>query len=259
MIRLHVGITGTVATAAPSQVHFVPAQVVVTQRTAPRLRHMRGNVEPAPEELSSAESRLWWCALMENVVSLIEDANCLLAAGSYGRGRSLLILASEELGKAVWLYEEAKDPWSGHCDGVALPPSFDQRSRLHLKKLDAAEEYRTRLEGFVTDFWPPPRRDFANSGDNPRVEAMELNLQKQAGFYVDRKNGVVHAPSDVAADGVSDDLERLAFVGLMILIEDDVRRLSSGRPQSHAGNARLQDRLMEFTHPGEFGGFIYQP
>ncbi|MEV6909318.1 AbiV family abortive infection protein [Amycolatopsis sp. NPDC051071] len=38
-------------------------------------------------------------ALMDNASALVADAHTLLAAGSYGRARSLRVLAQEELGK----------------------------------------------------------------------------------------------------------------------------------------------------------------
>ena len=49
-------------------------------------------------------ARRLWKALMDNASGLIADAHALLERGSYGRARSLTVLAQEELGKALWIY-----------------------------------------------------------------------------------------------------------------------------------------------------------
>ncbi|WP_257891002.1 AbiV family abortive infection protein [Rhodococcus sp. USK10] len=47
--------------------------------------------------MAPREARVFWKALMDNAASLIADAHVLLAAESYGRARSLTVLAQEEL------------------------------------------------------------------------------------------------------------------------------------------------------------------
>lgn len=63
-------------------------------------------------ELSPQHARVFWKALMDNASSLITDARVLLTAGSYGRARSLTVLAQEELGKALWIYDTFETSWS---------------------------------------------------------------------------------------------------------------------------------------------------
>ena len=53
-------------------------------------------------KMSAVEARKFWKALVDNASALISDAHLLLAAESYGRARSLTVLAQEELGKALW-------------------------------------------------------------------------------------------------------------------------------------------------------------
>lgn len=50
-------------------------------------------------------ARRLWKALIANATELIDDANVLFKRGSYGRARSLAVLAQEELGKALWIYK----------------------------------------------------------------------------------------------------------------------------------------------------------
>lgn len=62
-------------------------------------------------QITAQEARDWWRALMGNVVDLVEDAAVLLQNGSPGRARSLVVLASEELAKAIWLDQVAGEFW----------------------------------------------------------------------------------------------------------------------------------------------------
>ena len=56
-------------------------------------------------EMSPTMARAFWKALMDNATGLIADADTLLERESFGRARSLTVLAQEELGKALWIYE----------------------------------------------------------------------------------------------------------------------------------------------------------
>lgn len=73
--------------------------------------------------LEPTTARMFWKALMDNATSLITDAHLLLEHGSFGRARSLAVLAQEELGKALWLYETFNQAWS---DGDDTPLTVDR-------------------------------------------------------------------------------------------------------------------------------------
>ncbi|GAA1554265.1 hypothetical protein GCM10009731_05810 [Streptomyces globosus] len=60
-------------------------------------------------EMSPGQAREFWKALVDNASSLITDARTLLNARSYGRAYSLTVLAQEELGKALWIYDVFQD------------------------------------------------------------------------------------------------------------------------------------------------------
>ena len=49
---------------------------------------------------------------MDNASGLIADAHALLERGPFGRARSLTVLAQDELGKALWIYEGFEQAWS---------------------------------------------------------------------------------------------------------------------------------------------------
>ena len=63
-------------------------------------------------EMTPNDAREFWKALIDNASFLIADAHTLLAAESYGRARSLTVLAQEELGKDLWIYAAFESAWS---------------------------------------------------------------------------------------------------------------------------------------------------
>jgi hypothetical protein len=79
-------------------------------RTRPSV--IRGTRPSQVTTMTPTQARQFWKALMDNASALITDANLLLAAGSFGRARSLSVLAQEELGKALWIYDEFHTAWS---------------------------------------------------------------------------------------------------------------------------------------------------
>lgn len=113
---------------------------------------------PIDQEISAPAARQWWRALMENVVSLIKDAQLLVERDSPGRARSRAILGLEEPAKARWIYQSAQHVWTadlcipGHDHGrgnqVVIPDPLRSRRRPHDEKLQAAEQFASRLDGF---------------------------------------------------------------------------------------------------------------
>jgi AbiV family abortive infection protein len=155
---------------------------------------------------------------MRNVTELLEDAAALLDRGSAGRARSLVVLAGEELGKAVWVYRAAHAAWDGESNEVQVPEDFEERSRRHPPKIKTAERYRSWLAKDFNGEWPA--RDDDGDGEEYKDLAGELNDRKQAGFYVDWINGRMRQPSDVTADGVAEDLQGLAQAAHLLMFED---------------------------------------
>ena len=50
--------------------------------------------------------------MMTNAIGLVHDAAVLAVHCSYGRAQALLVLATEELARARFLYNAAEDEWS---------------------------------------------------------------------------------------------------------------------------------------------------
>lgn len=190
---------------------------------------MLGNIPPT---LSAQEARAWWCALMDNVADLLEDAQALLSRGSHARARSLVVLAGEELGKAVWVYRAAHAAWDGSENSVTVPVDFEQMSRRHPPKIMTAARYGSWLrKTFTGDTWPA--RDDDGDGSEYAVYAKELNDRKQEGFYVDWVDGRMRQPRDVVEYGIDEELRTTAHVANLLIFEDwsrDVPTSSERRP-----------------------------
>lgn len=156
---------------------------------------------------------------MENVVGLLEDASALLDRGSAGRALSLVVLASEELGKAVWVYRSSHKAWDGEEDFVRVPANFEKLAKKHPPKLQTAKRYASWLKKDFTGEWPA--RDDGGDGAEFAEDADDLNDMKQAGFYVDWKAGRLRQPSNLAGtDDVRGELLGVAHTAHFLYFED---------------------------------------
>jgi AbiV family abortive infection protein len=219
---------------------------------------------PKPEVISAATARKYWRALMANVVSLIEDA-VLLLEQSPARARSLLILAQEEIGKAHRLYELSIDAWNSGSSTVELPGSFKEMERLHHPKIIQSLDFGADLPMFWGDYSGLDAyagmtteemiekmiEEAPTVNESREVDAKAINLQKQAGFYVDRHGDDVSTPQDTQVDDLMDLVIQTAGVAEMLLITDH-SRMKFETPDQYEGTQDLQFRLLPFSHPEDF-------
>jgi len=212
-------------------------------------------------EMNPAQARVFWKALMDNASSLIADAHKLLTAESYGRAKSLTVLAQEELGKALWVYDTFHSAWS---QGDTTPRTVDalaQHGRSHTKKYLAAFVFGNELAAFWGDYGSLPdykaedeswKDSYRRRQEEAETAAGEANLAKQRGFYVDRDStGAVFSPTEVGAGTTATDLQRAAQVVEMLLIRDHSRmKLEAATPydSTHA----QQFRLLPISHPDDW-------
>ena len=121
---------------------------------------------------------------MTNAIGVVDDAAALTTHCSYGRAQALLVLATEELAKARFLYGAAEDEWSKSIESdmwVEVP--------AEVTEVDSAPQSRLR----VTSRYPAGMMAFWEPHDDNRFRfpysASERNggeIKKQAGFSVDR-------------------------------------------------------------------------
>lgn len=205
-------------------------------------------------------ARVFWKALMDNASALITDAHVLLTAGSHGRARSLTVLAQEELGKALWVYEAFAQAWSDGDDEPRAVDELRKRGRDHVRKYATAFVFGNELSAFWGDCgsyrepnegeeWEHAFTRWAHEAD----DAADLaNRQKQAGFYVDRNtNGTITAPSDVDVGTIPDDLQIAAQVIEMMLIKDHTRMKHDASTPYDSTHAQ-QFRLLPISHPEDW-------
>ncbi|WP_433498876.1 AbiV family abortive infection protein [Sphaerimonospora sp. CA-214678] len=208
-------------------------------------------------EMRPDEAREFWKALMDNASSLIVDARCLLFAGSYGRARSLTVLAQEELGKALWVYEAFQDAWN---QGDQTPRTVDalaQYGLSHTRKYLQAVVFGDELAEFWGDY--NAMRDLGTDQEAGRqrqeeaaAAASEANRAKQRGFYVDRQSdGTVLSPTAIPAGTTAKDLQTAAQVIEMLLIRDH-SRMKFEAIMPYDSMHPQQFRLLPVSHPEEW-------
>jgi AbiV family abortive infection protein len=217
------------------------------------------------ETVGALFARRWWKALMTNACALVEDADVLAFHGSTGRAQALLVLAMEDLAKARWLYEAAVDQWNralglygmppAPAGDVVVPEQLRNRRLPHLTKLQAAEQYASGLGGF----WDPARRlEYYQLPDLEAFEsaARQRNLDKQAGFYVDRDGEVILAPLQARAGGAADLIVLAAQIIEMHLIEDHTRQQDAPEGAPVDSSQDLHWTILPLAHPREFADFV---
>lgn len=216
--------------------------------------------------MTGPEAREFWKALMDNASRLVADARLLLDAASFGRARSLTVLAQEELGKALWIYDEFEAVWSYGAQDARTVERLREHGRQHIQKYLEAAAFGRELAPFWGDYsayesrpgeTPEETVTRLGSGDESRpVEAersaREANIAKQAGFYVDRdEHGHVLSPSEIGAGTVEADLQRAAQVVEMLLIKDHTRMKHEAVTEYDSTHAQ-QSRLLPISHPGDW-------
>lgn len=218
-----------------------------------------------PEIITAAFARRWWKSLMANAVALVEDAALLASQDSPGRAQALIVLAMEELAKARWLYEAAEHEWTAPlgiygleprpAGDVVVPEGLSATRRPHAEKLQVAEQFASGLAGF----WSLERR--MEYYERPDLEAFtatakQRNLDKQAGFYVDRDGESITSPLAITCDEITSVIRRAAKVVQMHLIEDHTRQQDASDASLIDSAEDLHWAVMPYSDPELFTDFV---
>lgn len=138
-------------------------------------------------------------ALMDNASRLVAEADALFPSP---RAQSLVVLAQEELGKAVWIYKAFWSAWNGSDETPIEVPELSSQGRIHAAKLREAIEFGTAMLAvpgnsrpveieLVRAYAPDILNDYRERG------AHEDNEMKKKGFYVDLEDdGTYTVPLD---------------------------------------------------------------
>lgn len=197
---------------------------------------------------------------MNNASGLVADAHTLLERGSHGRARSLAVLAQEELGKALWIYETFDQAWSTGSKDALEVPRLRADGRRHAVKYMEAFVFGQELAAFWGDYesYEYPEDDsqegwdafFAKRTRDAEAAGNRANDEKMAGFYVDldETEESVLSPADISAGTIAEDLRTAAQVIEMLLIKDHSRmKLKASTP--YDSTHQQQHRLLPISHP----------
>lgn len=210
--------------------------------------------------MTPAEARTFWKALVDNASGLVTDADLLLKAGSFGRARSLTVLAQEELGKALWVYETFEQAWSSGDETPRTVDKLKQRGRDHVHKYATAFIFGDELAMFWGDYSDLRQPEEGETWEAAHVRwseeagaaADQTNRDKQAGFYVDRDGqGQITSPADVVAGSIAADLQTAAQVIEMLLIKDHTR-MKHDASTPYDSTHEQQHRLLPISHPEDW-------
>jgi len=210
--------------------------------------------------MTPLDGRTFWKALMDNASALIADAHVLLNAGSFGRARSLTVLAQEELGKALWIYDTFQSSWSSGGIESLRVDNLTKHGRDHIQKFLEAFVYGDELATFWGDYSQLDKRQEGESWEEAwarqkaeaQAAAKDANIAKQLGFYVDQtKSGVITSPTEVESGTIANDLQVAAQVVEMLLIRDHSRMKLEAVTEYDSTHAQ-QFRLLPISHPEDW-------
>ena len=208
-------------------------------------------------------ARRFWKALIDNASGLITDAHALLERGSYGRARSLTVLAQEELGKALWIYETFEQAWSTGSSEAQEVARLTSDGRRHAVKYMEAFVFGQELAAFWGDYeayeLPGDQSQegwtahFAKKKSETEAAGKKANSEKMTGFYVDLEgeDGAVLSPADVSAGTIDADLQTAAQVVEMLLIKDH-SRMKHEATTPYDSTHEQQHRLLPISHPEDW-------
>ncbi|MFU8946178.1 AbiV family abortive infection protein [Mycetocola zhadangensis] len=185
--------------------------------------------------LTPTAARAFWLALLDNAARITIEADALFPSP---RAQSLVVLAQEEVGKAVWVY---KSFWNAWNDGDETPhevPELRKQRFDHLAKLIEATDYSTALVEVPGS--PEPVeielvKTLAPDVLDAYLEglAQEDNEAKKRGFYVDlRADGSFTVPHEIDRPLLRFQIWQAADMIKWFLTEDHLRASLTGKPIS---------------------------
>ncbi|MFJ4228425.1 AbiV family abortive infection protein [Paenarthrobacter nicotinovorans] len=211
-------------------------------------------------QMSPNTARTFWKALMDNATGLIADAHAVLERESFGRARSLTVLAQEELGKALWIYETFERSWNTGAEAPKEVAKLKTYGRHHATKYMEAFVFGQELASFWGDYdsLDSPEEDsqegwaafFAERKNKATAAGKHANDEKMAGFYVDTDGTgeAVLSPTDITPGTIAEDLQTSAQVIEMLLIKDHSRmKFYAATP--YDSTHEQQHRLLPISHP----------
>ena len=185
--------------------------------------------------LTPTTARAFWLALLENAARIIIDANALFPSP---RAQSLIVLAQEEVGKAVWVSKSFQDAWYHGDETPHEVPELSKKAANHLAKLIAAADFGT-LFVEVPGNTEPVEIELVKTHAPEVLDAYlkrlakEDNEAKMSGFYVDlRADGSFTVPHTIERPLLRSQIWETADMIQWFLSEDHLLASITGNPVS---------------------------
>jgi len=176
--------------------------------------------------MTPTAARAFWLALVDNAARILVEADALFPSP---RAQSLVVLAQEEVGKAVWVYETFWSAWSYGDETPLEVAELRKQGRLHLAKLMKATDFHTALIEVPGNLEPVEVELVKEHAPELLVAystrlAHEDNQAKQKGFYVDlEEDGSFTVPHEIDRPFLRSQIWWAADMVKWLLDEDHLR------------------------------------
>lgn len=183
--------------------------------------------------MTPTAARAFWLALLDNAARIVVEADLLFPSP---RAQSLVVLAQEEVGKAVWVYKTFWSAWNDGDETSSEVPELRKQGRAHIAKLMEATDFITGLVEVPGS--PKPVEIELVRTHAPEVlvaylegVAHEDNQAKQKGFYVDlEEDGTFTVPHEIDRPLLRSQIWEAADMIKWFLDEDRLRASVVGDP-----------------------------
>lgn len=183
--------------------------------------------------MTPATARAFWEALVDNAARLVVEADTLFPSP---RAQSLLVLAEEEVGKAVWV---SRAFWSAWGDGDETPlevSELREHGRRHVPKLVEALDFWTAVID-VPDSPKPVDVELVRKHAPELLvayltgEAHADDQAKQKGFYVDLDDdGTISVPHEIERPDLRSHIWGVADMVQWLITDDGFMASVARRP-----------------------------
>jgi len=197
-------------------------------------------------------ARALWLALLDNAARIVVEADALFPSP---RAQSLVVLAQEEVGKAVWVYKTFSGAWNDRDETPDEVLQLRKQGRSHIAKLMEAADFWTALVE-VPDSPQPVEIELVKAHAPEMLLtylsgiAHEDNEAKKKGFYVDlEEDGTFTVPHEIERPLLRSHIWEAADMIQWCLIEDSLGATAGGQPapRTQAIADRLQAVLARGT------------
>jgi len=183
--------------------------------------------------MTPATARALWEALVDNAAHLVAEADMLFPSP---RAQSLIVLAEEEVGKAVWVSRAFWNAWGDSDETPLEVPELRTDGRRHLPKLVQAFDFWTAAIEVPGNAEPVEIELVREHAPELLVayltgQAHSDDQSKMRGFYVDIDNdGTISVPHRIERPHLRVHIWQVADMVQWLITNDGLMASLAGRP-----------------------------